>query len=146
MSNLRTARLARWQQWLLGLSLGLLWLSGVMWLLLHHHGQIQGEFGPETNPLESWTLRLHGLMLIPALLGIGGLFLAHIPKGWHYRHQRVAGIVLGLALGVLILSGYLLYYVGDEALRAKISLVHWIIGVAGLAPFVWHWLNGRRLR
>ena len=146
MLHQRTARLARWQQWLIGLSLGLLWVSGVAWLLLHHYGQVQGEFGPEANPFEPWMLRLHGLALIPALLGIGGLFVAHVPKGWSYRHQRPAGIALAAALGVLIASGYLLYYVGDEALRADVSLIHWVLGVAGLALLLWHWLNGRRMR
>ena len=146
MLHRRTARLARWQTWLLTVSLGLLWLSGIAWLLIHYYGQVAGEFGPEANPFEPWMLRLHGLMLIPALLGIGGLFVAHVPKGWNYRYQRVAGVALSTALGVLILSGYLLYYLGDEGWRADVSLVHWVVGVVGIAVFVWHYISGRRRR
>lgn len=36
----RTARLARWQIWMLCLSGTLLWLSGSAWLLLHYYGQV----------------------------------------------------------------------------------------------------------
>ena len=151
MTFTRSARLARWQIMLLTISGALLWLSGAAWLLLHYYGQVQGEFGPETNPLEPWFLRLHGLILIPALLGFGGLFIAHIPKGWADRGQRIAGIALTAVFGVLILSGYMLYYVGSEGVRDWASLVHWVIGLAGPVIFVWHYLGrnaakGRRAR
>ena len=63
MPNTRSARLARWQVLLLIISGTLLWLSGAAWLLLHYYGQVTGEFGPETNPLEPWFLRVHGLVL-----------------------------------------------------------------------------------
>lgn len=142
----RTARLANWQIWLLCLSGAGLWLSGGIWLLLHYFGQQQGEFGPETNPLEPWMMKLHGLVLIPALLGIGGMFVAHIPKGWDHVHQRVAGIALGAVLSVLIASGYMLYYVGDEGLRAWTSLAHWGLGIILPAIFLWHYLNGLLVR
>lgn len=146
MPHRRSARLSNWQMWLLCLSLGLLWLSGAAWLLLHYYGQVQGEFGPETSPYEPWMLRLHGFVLIPALLGIGTLLLAHVPFGWKYRAQRVAGIALAGAMTVLILSGYLLYYLGDETLRPMVSLTHWALGLGGPVVFGWHYLNGRRLR
>lgn len=74
--------------------------------MLHYFGQQQGQFGPEMNPLEPWMMKLHGLVLIPALLGIGGMFVPHIPKGWGHAHQRIAGIALCAVLAVLIASGY----------------------------------------
>lgn len=146
MPHRRTARLARWQIWLLSLSGAGLWLSGSAWLLLHYFGQRQGAFGPETNPAEPWMMKGHGLFLIPALLGIGGMFVAHIPKGWDHQHQRVAGIALCAVLAVLIGSGYLLYYVGDEGARAWTSLVHWGLGLGLPAVFLWHYLNGLSAR
>lgn len=146
MPHRRTARLAPWQVWLLSLSGIGLWLSGAAWLLLHYYGQAQGEFGPEMNPAEPLMMKAHGLVLIPALLGIGGLFVAHVPKGWHHREQRVAGTLLGALLTILTGSGYLLYYAGDEDLRAWTSLVHWAIGLMVPAVFVWHYLRGRARR
>ncbi|PKB14937.1 hypothetical protein B0I00_2539 [Novosphingobium kunmingense] len=146
MVHRRTAKLAGWQIWLLSLSGVALWLSGAAWLLLHYYGQQPGEFGPEMNPLEPWMMKLHGLVLIPALLGIGGMLVVHIPKGWAYVHQRIAGIALCAVLGVLIASGYMLYYVGDELVRDWTSMVHWIIGLVLPAVFLWHYLNGLLVR
>ena len=145
MPNTRSARLARWQIMLLTISGVLLWLSGAAWLLLHYYGQVQGEFGTETNPLEPWFLRLHGLVLIPALLGFGGLFIVHIPKGWKDISQRVAGVSLTVIFSILILSGYMLYYVGDEGVRDWTSIIHWAIGLGSPVIFIWHYL-GRNAR
>lgn len=146
MPNTRSARLARWQIMLITISGALLWLSGAGWLLLHYYGQVQGEFGPETNPLEPWFLRIHGLVMIPALLGFGGLFLVHMPKGWKNRHQRYIGIGLTISFAILIISGYMLYYVGDELLRDWTSLIHWGFGLAIPAIFIWHYLHGSARR
>lgn len=141
MPNTRSARLARWQIWLLTLSGTALWLSGAAWLLLHYYGQVDGEFGTEINPLEPWMLRLHGLALIPAALGFGGLFVVHVPKGWKDRRQRWIGLGLTALTGLLILTGYLLYYAWGDDFRSWVSLVHWAIGLGVPAIFVWHYIS-----
>lgn len=141
MANTRSARLAKWQIWLLTLSGSALWLSGSAWLLLHYFGQVEGEFGPETNPLEPWMLRLHGAALIPALLGIGALFVVHIPKGWKDRRQRWIGGGLTVLVGLLILSGYLLYYASGDDFRGLVSLIHWVIGLGVPVIFIWHYVS-----
>lgn len=142
----RSARLARWQIWLLSASGSALWLSGGGWLFLHYYGQTDGEFGPEMNPLEPWMMTLHGFFLIPALLGIGGMLIAHIPKGWDYKRQRVLGVALCVILAVLIGSGYLLYYAGDDVLREWSSFAHWAIGLTLPGIFLWHYVNGQKAR
>lgn len=146
MSNTRSARLARWQIMLLTISGALLWLSGGAWLLLHYFGQVAGEFGPTTNPLEPWLMRLHGLVLIPALLGMGGLLVVHIPKGWNDVPQRNIGLGLSSLMIALIVSGYLLYYVGAEDARALASVIHWSIGLGVPGVFIWHYIHGRSRR
>jgi hypothetical protein len=138
-----TAKLARWQIWLLCVSGAVLWLTGGAWLLLHYFGQTQNDFGPQTNPLEPWMLRLHGLVLIPALMGLGGLMVAHIPKGWAYPHQRLPGSILAAILLVLTATGYLLYYASGETLRAASSITHWALGLAVPVIFIWHYLGKR---
>lgn len=146
MLHLKTAKLAKWQVRLLCWSGGLLWSSGVAWLLLHYFGQTEGEFGPETNPVEPWALRLHGASMIAALLGVGSLLVVHIWRGWAYRRQRVVGAALATVVALLTLTGYLLYYVSDETLRAGVSIFHWVIGLATLPLFVVHYRHGRRIR
>jgi hypothetical protein len=145
MQHLRTAKLARWQIQLLSWSGGVLWLTGVAWLLLHYFGRIKGEFGPEANPLEPWMLRFHGLAMIVSLLGVGTLLVVHVWKGWAHRHQRLVGCVLLAAVALLVLTGYLLYYVGNEEDRSWVSLVHWLLGVALPVVFIIHYRRGRRL-
>jgi hypothetical protein len=124
----------------------LLWLSGAAWLLLHYFGQGRGDFGPETNPLEPWLLRLHGLAMLPALMGFGGLFVAHVPKGWRDVPQRNIGVGLTALVGVLTLSGYMLYYVGDDLLRHWASIIHWVLGLGVPTIFIWHYIHGRSQR
>ena len=146
MVHHKTSRLAAWQIWLLTISGSALWLSGAGWLLLHYYGQSEGEYGPEMNPAEPWMMIFHGFFLIPALLGIGGTFVAHIPKGWFHLRQRTTGIALCTVLAVLTISGYLLYYAGNEAVREWTGLMHWAIGLAMPAIFGWHYISGVRAR
>lgn len=145
MLHLKTARLARWQIRLLVWSGTALWLSGAAWLLLHYYGQRPGEFGPEINPAEPWMLRLHGAALIPALLGIGSLLVVHVWRGWQYRSQRTVGVALLGVLGLLVLTGYLLYYTDEEWGRRWISLAHWVVGLGVPVLFTWHYRAGKRL-
>jgi hypothetical protein len=146
MMHLRSAKLSRWQVRSLCVSSGLLFLSGLGWLILHNFGQVQGEFGPETNPLEPWMLRLHGAAVIAALMSLGTLLLVHVWRGWSYRSQRVLGLSLAAVTALLILSGYLLYYVGNDVARSWASTIHWVIGLVGLPLFVLHYRAGKRLR
>lgn len=146
MLHLRSAKLSRWQVRALYLSGGVLLVSGVAWLLLHNYGQVQGEFGPETNPWEPWMLRIHGAAVITALMSVGTLLLVHVWRGWSYRSQRVLGVSLASVTTLLILSGYLLYYVGDDVARAWTSMIHWVIGLVGLPLFILHYRAGKRLR
>jgi hypothetical protein len=146
MIHLLSARLASWQVRTLVISGSILWLTGIAWLLLHHFGQIQGEFGPETNPVEPWMLRIHGLAMIFALMGLGTLLVVHVWKGWSYASQRVLGLVLAGVILVLIATGYLLYYVGDETARSWISVVHWVIGLILPVAFLLHYKRRISLR
>ena len=144
MNRLRfAAALSPRHRWALMVSGGALWLSGVAWLLLHFYAPIESDFGPEANPLEPWLLKAHGLTMIAALLAIGGLMTAHVTAGWETRQQRVRGSAIGATVLVLTATGYLLYYAGNEQLRASASTVHWILGLGSPVIFLWH-RAGRR--
>ena len=112
--------------------------SGLLWLVFHDFIHTQGEFGPVASPLEPWWLRLHGAMAFACLWFFGLLWGAHIVNGWTARRRRWSGgAMFGLA-AFLIVSGYLLYYSGDERLRDLTSVAHWGIGVAAPLVFIWH--------
>ena len=122
---------------------GVLFATGVLWLMFHYFVRTQGEFGPGPHPLEHWWLRLHGAAAMLALVVVGSLLPIHVRRGWHQRRNLPLGVALFSALLLLTLSGYVLYYAGGEQTRAAISLFHWIVGVASPLVMVWHIANGR---
>jgi hypothetical protein len=99
----------------------------------------------EGNQLSSFMLKLHGAAAMAALILLGAL-INHVRKGWKARKNRSSGITLLLAILFLVVTGYGLYYAGDEQLRSLISRWHtWIgLGVSLLIPA--HVVIGRALR
>jgi hypothetical protein len=138
--NPNSPKLRGWHFQLLVWSLLALWGTGATWLWLHHFRQVEGAFGPEPHPLEIWMLRLHGFFLIPALMMIGGVLVVHIGNAWRYRRKRGSGLTQAFLYLALILTGYGLYYAGDEVLREVASIAHWVIGLGAPVLFLWHWL------
>lgn len=128
-----------------GLSL-LLLITGATWLALHTWMRIEGPFGPEHHPLEAWLMRLHGLLALPALLGLGALLPAHVWPAWRPRRRRNSGLALLSACGLLALGGWALYYVADEAARGWLSVSHWMLGLALPAIVLGHIIGARRER
>ena len=115
-----------------------LWATGALWLVYHYLLRQPGEFGPETHSLEPWWLRLHGAFAFGTLWSIGLLSASHLLNGWASRRRRWSGSTLLATAIVLSLSGYLLYYAGDEGLRAVTSVLHWGLGLAAPLAFAWH--------
>lgn len=122
--------------------LGVLWGSGIGWLAFHYFLRQTGEFGELPHPLEAWWLRLHGAAAFASLWLIGLLWTIHLVPAWKSR-RRASGIVLGVAMAVLVLSGYLLYYASNDELHAATALLHWIVGAALPLCLLPHVLRGR---
>ncbi|MGH8122710.1 MAG: hypothetical protein ACREPT_08035 [Rudaea sp.] len=122
------------------------WLTGVLWLIFHYLLMRNGEFGVEPHPLEAWWLRLHGAAAF-ASLWLGGLVWAlHVRASLARPQWCIGGMLLIAMFVVLGASGYLLYYAGGDALRDAVRLVHWLIGVALIVPFLIHSLRARSAR
>jgi hypothetical protein len=104
------------------------WISGAGWLWVHYLLPRQDAFG--LNPAEPWWLKAHGAFAFLALWTGGLLWGLHVVKAWHeHRHRWSGGTLFGLLL-VLIATGYLLYYAGDERVRGIVSPTHWILGLS----------------
>lgn len=119
-----------WAKLVLHGTLALSFLTGSCWFILHQWFQIEGEFGPEKHPLEPWLIQAHGASAFITLIGFGYLLSTHIHVAWRTKRNRVLGILLVANLVLLILSGWLLYYVGVETLRECISMAHLALGLA----------------
>jgi hypothetical protein len=92
-----------------------LFLTGVAWLAAWE---------------KAAAMALHGALGMLALVLVGGLLPWHVARGWSQsRHRPTGASALG-ATALLAISGHLLYYAGDETLRAIASDVHVVVGLA----------------
>jgi len=85
--------------------------------------------GAPRNPSAA-LLRLHGAAAMVLLVLAGAAIALHVPGAWRERKNRLTGALLAGALGALALTGYFLYYAGDEALRSAAGWSHWGLGLA----------------
>jgi hypothetical protein len=137
------ARSTRWALYSIGAGV---WLSGGLWLLFHYRFAEQGEFGPKIHPLEPWWLNLHGAFGFAAIWIFGLLWGVHVSRAWPGMRRRWSGALMTGTFGGLILSGYLLYYIGSDHARSIVSIVHWGIGLASPICFGVHRLGFRKRR
>jgi hypothetical protein len=131
----------RHKAWLFS-AMALLYVTGAGWGWFHYLTKSPDEFGGRL-PVESWSLKIHGAAAMIILVLLGTLIPGHVRFAWHARRNRVNGAGLMAFLGFLIVSGYGLYYFGDERLRAWASVSHLWIGLALPAILVFHIWRGR---
>jgi len=112
-------------------------LTGIAWLALHFapNSWIEEE---RSRHLQAQSLKLHGAAAMLSLIAIGTLLIGHILPGLKNPQNRAAGIALLACAGTLALTGWGLYYLGDEDLRGWASDVHIAIGVVAALAFIWH--------
>jgi uncharacterized membrane protein len=125
-------------------SLGLLWLSGLAWLILHLYFQREAEFGVAPHPWQPRLLVIHGVLAVVATFLFGWISGSHVGASWRRGAQRVSGISLIALLAVLALTGLGSYYLTGDGARAANSLLHEIAGVLAIVPALVHWATVRR--
>ena len=91
-------------------------------------------------------MRLHGLAVLVFLVVLGSVLPVHVRYGWRHRMNRGSGVPVLAAAGLLTLTGYGLYYLVDDDLRAWTSLIHWITGLSAIALLTVHALLGKKRR
>ena len=122
---------------------GILFLSGIIWLVLHYMADKQGEF---YNPFEPRLMKIHGAAAMVFLVVLGVLIPTHTRRAWNQRRNRVTAVVMiGVCL-LMIFSGYGLYYCGEEDWRVWISGCHSVAGSLLPLVLVWHIFLGRKSR
>jgi len=133
----RIGRLPRWQRIATHAIFGFCALSGVLFFMAHDvHLELPG--------VSSHSLLVaHGVSAALALMAFGAVMPAHIRIAWSARRNRTTGVILGILLSVLMVSGLLLYY-GSEDLREAIVWSHWVMGGLGLLLFPLHFVWGQR--
>lgn len=129
---------ARHQRWLYALG-SLLLLTGAGWLFAHYALRAAaGPFGEMPHPSEPWWLRVHGAASFGFLIAFGALLPYHVAHNWRRRQHYRTGLTLVIAIGVLVVSGYGLYYVVSDELRPIASVVHWVVGLGSVLAMAGH--------
>jgi hypothetical protein len=139
-------RLGRRHEWAVYAILSLVFASGAGWAWLHHFARTSGQFGETSRPLESWLQKAHGATSMLALILFGTLFVTHIQRGWQARRNRRSGGSLFILFAFLVVTGYALYYSGNETFRALASSTHLWVGLFFPAIVALHVWRGKKSR
>lgn len=121
-----------WQKRTLYATLAVLWVTGIVWMIAHF---TQAD-ASAMSPVQPWTMKIHGATAMLYLVMLGTLLPIHVRVAWHHQRNRLAGAALLAINAFLLVTGWMLYYVGSEAARPAISALHWGIG-AGLPLFLY---------
>ena len=84
------------------------------------------------------------LVLVPLLLGI--VRHAHVRLRLRRSPNRATGAILCGGMVVLVISGYLLYYVGSVEAREVSGVAHTVCGLTVPAVLAWHVRQGAKIR
>lgn len=133
----------RHQAWVYSV-LGVLFLSGLAWMIVHYGmARTENEI-PLPHPSEPLWLKIHGAAAMVTLLILGTLIPIHIKRAWAMRKNRLTGFIFTSLMAVLVLTGYGLYYSGSETLREWTSWSHMILGCLGPLFLAWHVIIGKK--
>jgi hypothetical protein len=133
--GLQLSRRHRWSIYVMGLAL---LFTGIAWAWLHPN--VNGPW----REIKPWLMKTHGFAALGFVLLLGTLLPVHVRHSWHARRNRANGAFFLSAVGTLTFTGYLLYYLGNEKLRALCSNLHFWLGAAIPLLLIWHIWSGHR--
>jgi len=119
---------------ILFLNISLSWITGICFFILSTWFTIDGEFGPESHPMQFPTLQLHAASAFLIMMLFGALVFSHLPNAWQQKRSRITGISLAIWVGIQIITAYCLYYLSNELAREIIEYIHLITG--GCLPVI----------
>jgi len=105
------------------------WVTGITFFIFNNFIIIQGEFGEEKHFLQYPVLKTHGIFAFAIMVTYGFFLGAHVRKSWKVKPQPVSGIIIMIMPILLIISGWLLYYIATDNSRQIVSLFHFSIGL-----------------
>ena len=104
----------------------LLFLTGAAWAYWNFFVPSPRDF---ERSAKAWAMKVHGAAAMAILVLIGMVLTGHVRFAWRARRNRGNGSLFLSAFGILTLTGYGLYYAGDETLRNWTSWIHLAAGL-----------------
>ncbi len=119
-----------------------LYVSGVSWAWVHHLDE-SGQANESLRRAKASLIAIHGFSAMAFVLLFGTLLNGHVRRAWHARKNLKNGGFFLVAVSLVTLSGYALYYIGSENWRDATGQFHLWLGVAAPALLFWHIRCGR---
>lgn len=120
----------------------LLLATGFTWLFAHFGRSDEAL----PSPIEPWSMKIHGAAAMGAIFAVGTMLQRHLLPGWRAGRNRAAGAAMCIALGLLAMTGYGLYYFDGDALRSITEWLHWGAGCVLPVALVTHVVAARASR
>jgi len=137
-------RLSRRHEWFAYAVSAAVFLTGAAWAWLHYFA-VPDKFG-STNPAETWLLKAHGAAAMLVLILLGTLLPLHMKFALRAGRNLRTGLTLFGVFSFLSVTGYGLYYAGDEHLRAWTSAAHLWVGLTLPVMMSLHIWRGKTTR
>jgi hypothetical protein len=126
------------------LIMGGLWVTGCGWLLLDQFIATRGPFGKTPHPLEQPLLLIHGITSVLSMYLLGWISARHVLRWWRGRSRRLSGGALAAMIALLVVSGFLLFFVSDDQWQHAAALIHEVLGLAVTVFAIQHWFLYKR--
>jgi hypothetical protein len=120
-----------------------LFISGAAWAWANRLDEA-GTASERVRNLKPWLLKVHGFGAMVFVLLLGTLLTGHVRRAWHAQKNRTNGVFFLVAVSLLTLSGYALYYISGEEFRNAVSWFHLWLGIVAPALLGWHIWAGRK--
>ncbi len=127
------------------LAFALLFASGLAWWVADEAQEEARSPVAWAERLKPGMLRIHAAAAYAFLILLGGVWVSHASRAWAAGINRVAGVFLGLALGLQVLTGYGLEHFPVDWIRERTGTFHISAGLLIPAWVAVHVLWGRRL-
>jgi hypothetical protein len=132
--------MSRAQRMLLHAAVALMTATGAIFAWTKYFLTPPDEFALANHPLQPWMLAAHVVLAPLLVFAVGWIFGDHIlvKLGMSNAPKRKSGIWTMVMLAPMVLSGYLLQVLTDDALRDAMRWAHWISSAFFAAGYAVH--------
>ena len=134
----------RWLRLGIHLAFAALWLTGTAVFALKHFFASSTELGPVANPAAVPLLAVHGIVAVLVTFLFGWIAAAHVGVMWRGGADRASGLWLLWLVAILIVTGFAGFFVVSDSLRDWNGLLHGVLGLTLIAPWLVHIFRCRR--